>query len=421
MSVYTGRSRGYSSSKGGAFAPQRQYGTSPSIEEPPKRDLLEGLLPGLLNNIGQPVASAVSVDIEDLQCIGSYNWVNNTKPTIIVPGSPPIWKNKSIPFRLQRDHEICYIDQNGHRLQTRSLLPLFRAVDIIAEDDADADIDWREVDIVTDRNGLRKLLRWIDSRGDGDRPREFRIDLQLAGENTVLMSRWEQATWAPPSQGFGFSFEEETTIPAPGCEKSTGHHRIVQYKFGGLNMVVRFEVDACLEALPTRTAGRVNVDDMISQLGGLSLSSTSTSSPSSTTSNTDVSIIRAGKIVPQSSILEMTTRSERNVESYDWKESYPQLYLSQTPHHFLAVHRSGMFNQIKKRNLEDREMKEIHAGIERSFRKLNTLLKTIQELVIGHGQRGRLSLVCKDGALKVHERKSQDSFLPDEVIRRFGL
>lgn len=86
MSVYTGRSRGYSSSKGGAFASQRQYGTSPSIEEPPKRDLLEGLLPGLLNNIGQPVASAVSVDIEDLQCIGSYNWVNNTKPTIIVPG-----------------------------------------------------------------------------------------------------------------------------------------------------------------------------------------------------------------------------------------------------------------------------------------------------------------------------------------------
>lgn len=144
-------------------------------------------------------------------------------------GSPPIWKNKPLPFRVQSDHEISYIDQNGHRLQFRSLLPLFRAVDVVAEEDSNADIDWREVDIVTDRNGLRKLLRWIDDRGDGDRPREFRIDLQLAGDSTILMSRWEKATWAPPGAGFGFSFEEETTVPAPGCEKNTGHHRIVQY------------------------------------------------------------------------------------------------------------------------------------------------------------------------------------------------
>ena len=72
-------------------------------------------------------------------------------------------------------------------------------------------------------------MRWIEDRGDGDRPREFRIDLQLAGEGTVLMNRWEKATWAPPGNGFGFSFEEETTVPAIGCEKNTGHHRIVQY------------------------------------------------------------------------------------------------------------------------------------------------------------------------------------------------
>lgn len=187
-------------------------------------------------------------------------------------------------------------------------------------------------------------------------------------------------------------------------------------------MVVRFEVDACLEALPKRTTGRSGdggVDDMINQLGGLALFSTSASSSAST--ETDVTIFRAGQVVPQSSILEMTTRSERNVVTYDWKESYPQLFLSQTPHHFLAVHRGGMFSRIEKRKLDDRELKDIHAGIEQSFRKLYVLLKTIQDVVIGHGRRGRLSLVCKDGFLKVYERMSQDSFLPDEVMKRFGI
>ena len=187
-------------------------------------------------------------------------------------------------------------------------------------------------------------------------------------------------------------------------------------------MVVRFEVDACLEALPKRapSSGRATVDDMIGQLGGLSLSHTSTSPTHTDISNSnDIIILSAGRLVPQSSILEMTTRSERNVLTYDWKENYPQLFLSQTPHHFLAVHRAGTFSRIEKRQLNDAELKERHAQNEPGFKRLHSLLVTIQELVIVHGNEGRLSLVCKDGLLKVYERKREESFLPDEVMERF--
>ena len=118
--------------------------------------------------------------------------------------------------------------------EASSLLPLFRAVDVVAEENADTSLDWGSIDIITDRNGLRKLMRWLQYPGGsgGEGPREFRIDLQLAGRKTVLMSRWEKRTRedpVKPRSGCGINFEKESTKTAKGCEKSTGHHRIIQY------------------------------------------------------------------------------------------------------------------------------------------------------------------------------------------------
>jgi hypothetical protein len=109
------------------------------------------------------------------------------------------------------------------------LLPLITAVNKRAEGKKDK-FDWASVDFVTDRNGLRKLLRWIG----GSDIRDFRIDLQLAGEKTVLCNRWEKRTRERfTGRTFGFSFEKASTQAAPGCRDSAGHHRIITYV--GLN------------------------------------------------------------------------------------------------------------------------------------------------------------------------------------------
>lgn len=106
------------------------------------------------------------------------------------------------------------------------LLPLIMAVNKQAEMYKRPPFEWSSVDIVTDRNGLRKLTRWVV----GEEVRDFRIDLQLAGENTVLMNRWEKRNREIFSgRTYGFSFERASTIPAPACKDSTGHHRIITY------------------------------------------------------------------------------------------------------------------------------------------------------------------------------------------------
>lgn len=116
---------------------------------------------------------------------------------------------------------------------SRTLFTLIRAVqDVESQSGTEEDdkFDWSSVDIVTDRNGLRKLLRWINAVS-GDPPRDFRIDVELAGSKTVLLNRWEQLTKEQPGarRSYGFNFEEAMTVPAPGCERGTGHHRIVTY------------------------------------------------------------------------------------------------------------------------------------------------------------------------------------------------
>ncbi|EEB91657.1 hypothetical protein MPER_09952 [Moniliophthora perniciosa FA553] len=183
------------------------------------------------------------VEFENVQYVGSYNWIEETGATIIVPGSPPQWIEKPTPYDVPADRGEVFIDQNGFRVPSATLLPLMVAVDQHAEDESKP-FNWSSIDIVTDRNGLRKLLRWI--RGGTD-VRDFRIDLQLAGK-TVLFNRWEKQTKEQmPGYTYGFNFEKVNTKQRGDCERSTGHHRIVKYDFGGIKMVVRFEVDACLQ------------------------------------------------------------------------------------------------------------------------------------------------------------------------------
>ncbi len=93
------------------------------------------------------------------------------------PGSPPQWQNRAVPYTIPPDTGVFFSDQNGYRMPKYVLLPLIMAVNKHAEVAKKPTFDWSSADIVTDRNGLRKLTRWV---GGGD-VRDFRIDLQLAG------------------------------------------------------------------------------------------------------------------------------------------------------------------------------------------------------------------------------------------------
>lgn len=180
-------------------------------------------------------------------------------------------------------------------------------------------------------------------------------------------------------------------------------------------MVVRFEVDACLP--PTRS--RKSIDDAsIDEVSNL-LEAVNLTSNTSSTSQTPYSlnIVNGGYEAKSATIMELTTRFEGRVAQFDWTDKFTQIYLSQTPHHVLAVHNRGRFSEIRRSKLS--EFQELEGKLQPDMKALRKALDIVQQLVIEHGQRGRLTLVCRDGVLKVYERTSQDSSLPDHMMALF--
>jgi len=108
------------------------------------------------------------------------------------------------------------------------MLPLFAAADAIHDQEAAAPVDWPTVDFITDRNDLRRLLRWLNP-SPGREVHDFRIDVQLVGTKTLVLRRWESPTReVQATRTYGHAFEAAMTHPAPDCP-SSGHHRAITY------------------------------------------------------------------------------------------------------------------------------------------------------------------------------------------------
>jgi hypothetical protein len=140
-------------------------------------------------------------------------------------GHPPIWKYARLPQQVSKDRGKAYVDENAARFPGSPLAPLVAAVSHY-----NPSYDFSSIDIVSDRNNLRKLLKWVGGYGGSQ---DFRIDLQLAGCGTVLFTRREKSArvsaGGPNSESYGHEFERVMTRRAHGCDNSSGHHRIISY------------------------------------------------------------------------------------------------------------------------------------------------------------------------------------------------
>lgn len=208
-----------------------------------------------------------------------------------------------------------------------------------------------------------------------------------------------------------------------------------QKDFDGLKLVVRFEVDA---GLPTselehqsgsKTVAKPSMDsisggsavdvDLAGLVSELRIDPTS-KSKGNNKSLPELKVVWGGAEAEQSSLIEMKTRSSNSNASMKWKDTYPQLYFSQTQHLYIAVHDTGNFTEIRKEDVSsNKNLIQAATNAQSGFRMLRKALETIQALVKEHGLGGRISLVCRSGALKVYVRKSGDSCLPDNFLALF--
>ncbi len=104
----------------------------------------------------------------------------------------------TLPYKVPTpDRGIRIIDQNGFRTSTGKIgyfVPLVSSVVQYQEIQGEPPFDWAPVDIIADRAALRKLSRWANAKlslrpTNYESDTNFRLDLQLAGEKTLLINR----------------------------------------------------------------------------------------------------------------------------------------------------------------------------------------------------------------------------------------
>ena len=337
-------------------------------------------------------------------------------------GHPRIWKNTTLS-KVPADSGVYYVDRNASHMGHRSpLFPIFAAIDTLQEN-----FPYRDLDLVTDRNNLRKLLRCIDQQHD----KAFRIDVDLAGK-TCLLTRREEIMMETINEfrGYGHEYENGATTPHRGSEEEIGHHRIITYvschvvigrnmvnihyqDFGGLHILLRCTVDAC-------TVSESEDDDFLASFSALKIGGKAETPKPQLGSRfgMKVKLTNPRSIVPQSRVIGIKTRS--SYREMDWKEAYPQLYISQTPYLYLAKHTKGTFGPVEKIDLNSQTMAPHAKEAEGAMSKLEVLLGSILKAVRRQGEGVPLSLVYNKGKLQLYKRKEGSGKpIEAEISRKF--
>lgn len=347
-----------------------------------------------------------TASITNVKHLSSYNWIDAPTPTIAAPGSPPLWSNPNVPRQVKKDRGHVYIDQNAARCPDSPLEPLFRALYI-----TDPLFDIIPIDLISDRNNLRKLLSFVDLDVNEFPVKAFTINAELIG-NTVLFGRQEEKVeeYIGPAdfQGYGREFEKAYTTPSG--PRSTGHHRIISYDFGGFRLLVRYEADGCTESVPMTHADerKSGDDDLAQRLESMSLNQSTVSSRSKLT------VREEGYVAPSESILEIKTRVRHKPISIE--RVAPQLWISQTSKLVRAYHIVGKF-EIPRVEDVGRKIKGWEESNQKSLKILAALIAKIITLVKKHS---RVIVKYEPEREKlIFQTSNEGKMLPDDLYARW--
>ncbi|KAJ5720197.1 hypothetical protein N7493_007075 [Penicillium malachiteum] len=355
------------------------------------------------------------LSITDVKHLASYNWIESDQPTIAVPGCPSLWsppKTKG-PKRVPNDSRLIFIAQNAFRHPESPLEPLFRSLYI-----EHPWYDMQQIDMITDRNNIRKLLSFINPRISSNGREPFTINVETTGNITIFCrSETETHVVLGPGEYRGHGHEFEKAYTRDQVSGSTGHYRIISYSLGDLKCIVRYETDGFVGDASNQNSRneRSDSEDILGMMENLSLSRFEDHSSSPNSSS--LVIQKRGQQVTIHSTLEIKTRVAH--KPIPIEEVLPQLWVSQTPNLVRAYHRRGTFEVPK---VED--VTKATAEWEKSHDKdIGRLILLIKEIIKVLKENGGKAVVRYDGRSDSLSVSMGDRvmMLPDDLYVKIGI
>ncbi|KAI9766565.1 MAG: hypothetical protein M1839_004875 [Geoglossum umbratile] len=319
-----------------------------------------------------------SAKVTDCEYVASYNWLNRGEPVVMVPGKPAAWTPLRTPERLKEDSGEYFRDPNAARYPKHPIEPAVRAIFT-----RQGDFPTASIDALTCGSTMGNLLRFVRKV---DKPFRFLAEVVA---NTVFFTRRENSPTEliPEVRGYGHTFPEAYTTWDADVKGSESHQRIIQYTFGGLKCLVRFEGDGYHRDLipkdkqqKSHVSGksvetREDTDHGLSEAFTFSTSSQNQQN-SLTVPDKGLTIKLGGERIPQSAIFDLKTRSIKKVDQDILSDELPRLWIAQIPNFVLAYHTNGVFTDIRTRNVRG-EVEDWEAENENTLRQHCVLIRKI--------------------------------------------
>ncbi|KAM7205985.1 geranylgeranyl pyrophosphate synthetase [Rhypophila sp. PSN 637] len=420
MSTYwTQKSRTYRQTGGYKRVFRKSEDDVPATPSPPFGKLIQKIQTSELDQDAKNFADCSKVG--HVKLISSYNWLDNggRNSSILIPGKPPRWTPHTSPPVLSEDDGKYFRDKNAARFPQHPMEPA-----VMACLEADPKVS-ETTDIVACGSTIGNLLRFV--RGQD---KTFRMLVEKVN-NTVFLIRRENSPreLIPDVRGYGHSFPEAYTTWDDDVTGSASHQRIIGYKFGGLDLLVRFEADGYLapdnKSFPQSSAksGKREersveglIDDLINTVSESNITIPLPKSMSA------VQVKRGTSSVDQKDIFDLKTRGIRSKTIKDHlAEELPRLWVSRIPNFILAFHTKGEFKS------QDIEIKDVRKDVAKWEKDHATDLKCLASLlhriidIVSSIPTGKLEISHQStGTLDIREQLSDaGDVLSAEVRKRW--
>ncbi|KAG5642925.1 hypothetical protein DXG03_001876 [Asterophora parasitica] len=309
---------------------------------------------------------------------------------VVAPGAPPVWRPQHLPIVIPADEPAA---DPRNVLSSCPLDALLRALKITSPD-----LSLDQFDLVTDRKNLRALLSFFRPQNQ----ESHRIDAELFQGTLLFYLGWSAWGYSDPQWNtYGVNFERRFTSPL--SNGAIQHNRVIAYGFGGLNVMVKYQVDACLPA-SWKASPMVAVHEH--------------STPAFTTP-TGLHVIQSGRKVSSEKIVEIKTcRPNRKGLHWISPRSLPQLWFSQTPLLITGYHDgAGRFSSIMGINvMQSGALKQWEGEHTLALQKVVRLIEMIKEHLTRSPIKRQAIVLEKGGFVKFYSLDGvYDTGLPADL------
>ena len=314
---------------------------------------------------------------------------------------------------LHQDSGAYFQDPNAAHWPRFPTEPAIRAVFALRPK-----LQTTDIDLVGCGNTLGNLLRVAEST-----ERSFLFRVEVIGNTVFLVRRGTSPKeLIPDVRGYGHTFPEAYTAWDKGLQGSVSHQRIISYRFGELNCLLRFESDGYIREEVSPDTSRSHPD--LKESGSSKepelpeLAESLFVGERAPANGNSLIIDHAGREIPQSAIFDVKTRSVRN--EIKMEEIYPRVWLSQIPNFILAYHTAGKFTTPEPRNIQT----EIDEWESRNTALLHRFYRILLELIEWAKQSKDQKLEVRRiglGVLEIRELSDKSwNTLPQDLAARWA-